>query len=86
MVAKGIMKNGRIERIMVRKRMRMVRMKTEMTTKRNKRRQMMGRMKRRLNYLDDADLLEELSHFVSCDVFAQSFHEDGVVVRVVLLP
>lgn len=49
----------------------------------------MGRMKvmkRRLNYLDDANLLEELSHFVSRDVFAQSFHEDGVVVRVVLLP
>lgn len=47
-----------------------------------------GRMKRSslLGYLDDSDLLEELSHFVSGDVFAQSFHEDGVVVRVVLLP
>lgn len=40
----------------------------------------------RLNYLDDADLLEVFSHFVSSDVFAQAFHEDGVVVRVVLLP
>lgn len=52
---------------------------------------MMGRKRRmkmtsRLNYLDDADLLEVFSHFVSSDVFAQAFHEDGVVVGVVLLP
>lgn len=44
------------------------------------------KVKRKLNYLDDADLLEKLSHFVSRDIFAKSFHEDGVVVRVVLLP
>lgn len=46
---------------------------------------MMRKMRRR-KYLDDANLLEELSHFVSRDIFAQSFHEDGVVVRVVLIP
>lgn len=43
-------------------------------------------MIKRLKYLDDANLLKELSHFVSRDVFTQSFHEDCVVVRVVLLP
>lgn len=38
-----------------------------------------------IKYLDDADLLEEISDFMSRDIFAESLHKDGVVVGVVLL-
>lgn len=36
-------------------------------------------------YLDDTNLLEEVTDFLNCDIFSKSLYENGVVVRVVLL-
>lgn len=37
-------------------------------------------------YLDDANLLEEVSNFLNSRIFSKSLYENGVVVRVILLP
>lgn len=36
-------------------------------------------------YLDDANLLEEVTNFLNRDILSKSLYKNGVVVRVVLL-
>lgn len=38
-----------------------------------------------MNYLDDADLFEKVCDRFNSVVLAQALHEDGVIVRVILV-